>query len=487
MKKIHPSYFLLVLLLVAFCLRVYHLHTDLLFHRDQGLHSLAIYHLWHDHQLSLLGHPSDVDGLYHAPIYYWLMLPAYALSGGSPVAASVFQICLEVLSLPFLYLAIKKLFNQPTARLTIILYTFSYGLISLSRWLVNVTPIIPFTNILLYLLTLNQVKKQSTQHIFLVALIVGCSAQFNAAIGTFIFPFLFWFYRSRLKSFISPLLLLGFFLPASPLLLFELRHHFVISHSLLNFSGSGAGLGISLRVLLKNFSTYLREVNKITAYPYSLLSSTLLISGLVLLYQQKPKPWLLGYLLIPFLGLSLFQRGAIGFFFVAILPVSLAIIAFTLTRFTPKLRFILVIFLLFLNLKNLPLVYRPTNALIPIGDANLITLQDRKNIIDWLYSQSHHEPFSVWFYTLPYYQTEVWQYTFLYYALPKYGYLPEKIDNFSPNDLSTSKHFFAVWEPDQANPNKQTAWFQEIVTNFSPADNSYHSHDLFTQHHLLNP
>ena len=110
--SILPYLFLFSMVLVFFLIRSYHLSSDLLFHRDQGLHSLSIWQIWHEGKLSLLGHPSDVDGLFHAPIYYWLMLPVYALSGGDPAVASLFQIGLEALSLPFLFIALKRLFNS---------------------------------------------------------------------------------------------------------------------------------------------------------------------------------------------------------------------------------------------------------------------------------------------------------------------------------------------------------------------------------------
>src|SRR4030065_2342674 len=151
MKKREPLIFFIIIIAGLF-LRFYKINTDLLFHRDQGLHSLAIWNVWHEHKFSLLGHPSDVDGLIHAPIYYWLMLPAYALSGGDPAVASLFQIIFEMLSLPFLYLAVKRLFSRSTALVTLTLYTFSYGLICSSRWLVNVTPILPLTNLFIYYL-----------------------------------------------------------------------------------------------------------------------------------------------------------------------------------------------------------------------------------------------------------------------------------------------------------------------------------------------
>ena len=467
--------FPLAIILVFFFLRSYNLSSDLLFHRDQGLHSLSIWQIWHEGKISLLGHPSDVDGITHAPIYYWLMLPAYALSGGDPAIASLFQIGLEAISLLFLFLALKRLFNTKTARLTLILYTFSYGLISYSRWLVNVTPIFALTNFLLFTLSF---KKQNWKTLLSSALLVGVVTQCNAAIGIFLFPFLLWFYLRSFKFSNLILLLLGFLLPAFPLFIFELRHNFVLSNALLGFSGGGQGLGLPFKTLISNTHVFFTEMSHITSYPFTWPAVVLFLLGLFQVRHLKSKTLIYAYLLIPFISLSFFQRGAISFFLVSLFSLSLAVIAYFISSLSHFLMVIIVSVLILFNLSNLPQVYQPTNALTPIGNANLITLQDRKNTLDWMYQQADGQPFSVWFYTIPYFQEEVWDYMFFWYGQKQYGYLPEKTSSFSPNDLQDSKIFFAVWEPDVDQPTKLNSWHQEVVNNFGDFVGEFNTHDL---------
>ena len=495
---------ILFILTLTFILRSYHLSTDLLFHRDQGLHSLSIWNIYKNGDISLLGHPSDVDGLTHAPIYYWLMLPAYALSGGDPAIASLFQITLEVLSLPFLFLALKKLFHQPradqplaekTALLTLLLYAVSYGGIGLSRWLVNVTLILPLTNLLLFLLVqqkgseLSAVRKEQSDCrivpnlwlVFLTSLIVGTITQLNAAIGVFLLPFLFWFYKSRFSIKTLKFILLGFFLPALPLIVFELRHNFVVTQAVLSFSGQG--IGLNPKIFITNLGVLFTEIGKIISYPHIYISTILFVIGLLKVRNLKQAKLIYAFILIPLISLSLFQRGAIGFFLISLMPLALAISIYGLQLL--PLRYLIFTLIVCLNVIQLPNVYQPTNALTPIGNANIITLQDRKNIIDFMYQQADGQQFSVWFYTIPYFQEEVWDYMFYYYAEPKYSYLPEATSGFSPNDLKTSKMFFSVWEPDEDQPTKLESWQQETVKNFGPALETYSTHDLFINLHLL--
>lgn len=475
--------YLFLLLFLAFFLRVFHLNTDLLFHRDQGLHSLAIYQIWHEHHLSLLGHPSDVDGLYHAPIYYWLMTPAYLLTDGDPAAASIFQITLEILTLPFFFIAIKRLFNRRTALYTLILYIFSYGLISYSRWLVNVTPILPFTHLLLYLLSFP--KPYSNLQLFLSSLIIGLITQLNAAIGIFLFPLILYL-SLPLKILRQPLVIIGFLLPATPLLLFDLRHQFVITHAILNFLHSpDAGLTNPLSILINNTSILFQQINQLAFYPLTFISGLLFILGLIQAFKLPRRHLIYTYLFIPFFFLAFFKRGAIGFFLIALLPLCLALIGHAISSFPQSISLSLLTAAIFLNLLYLPLIYRPTNALIPIGDSNLITLQDRKNTIDWVYSKANHQPFSLWYYTLPYYQEEVWDYLFLTYALPKYGYLPEKTSSFSRSELTDSNFFFTIYEPDSDHPDTLLNWLNRANTDFGLPSSGYTSHDLHTQMYTL--
>ncbi len=478
---------LVILLLAAFVLRSHRLTTDLLFHRDQGLHSLSIWQIWHERKISLLGHPSDVTGLIHSPVYYFLMAPAYAFFKGSPVAASLFQVSIEVLSLPFFYLAIKKLFNRKVALSTLLIYAVSYGWISYSRWLVNVTPIIPLTHLLLFFIVNDKTSKQKTWRLFAISLLVGIITQLNAAVGTFLLPLIIWLYRKPFSLKKLAIILIGFFLPALPLLVFELRHNFVLFQSFIRFSkSSDQGLGFSLSTLWGNLRVYLKELQHVFSFPLGVISTGFFVLGLFKINKNKHSGLIYSFLLIPFLSLLIFQRGAISFFYISLLPLSTAVIIYGLFQLKDKIAWLILSLVVALNIYHLPRIYQPTNALIPIGSNNLITIQDRKNIIDWVYKTADGQQFSLWYYTIPYYQEEVWDYMFLYYAQPKYGYLPEKTSGFSPNELDSSVYFYAIYEPDEDKPNRLKQWLEKTTANFGPVLDTLQSNDLYVHQHLVN-
>ena len=148
----------------------------------------------------------------------------------------------------------------------------------------------------------------------------------------------------------------------------------------------------------------------------------------------------------------------------------------------PKLfKFVTILIILLLNLFLIKNVYKPNNALIPIGDRNVITLQDRENVIDWMYKKTDGKNFSFWIYTLPYFQDYPWEYLFLTYAKDRYEYLPERSGSFSPNDLKTSVHFFNVYEVDHDNLSRQDVWFGEVEKNFGETVDSFSSNDIHVE------
>ena len=412
------------------------------------------------------------------------MTPAYFVGQGNPVYASIFQILLETLTIPLYFYAIDKLFGRKNAIVSTIIYAISYGMISQSRWLSNVTPVIAFSNILLFLYVRQLQQKFKLIYVFLTSLVIGVISQHNAAIGIFLFPFAFWFYRKKLNIVSIMTLTAGFLLPAVPLIIFQFRHNFIIFQAIANFAASkGVGVGFSLGVFWNNLKILSNQINLGLIAPVKFLGPVFFTIGLIRLWGNKNKFFLYLYFLIPFFFLSLFQRGAIGFFFDAVLTLSISVCVYGIFYFPKFISYILLFSIVLINILNLNLVYKPTNALVPIGDANVITIQDRKNVIDWVYQKASGKEFSIWYYIIPFYHEEPWNYLFLTYALPKYRYSPEATHGFSPGDLKTSVYFFDIYEPeyDLSRMSKQKTWLDSVEKNFGQVIDSYRSHDVIVE------
>jgi len=481
-----------VLLIAVFMLglipRLWRINTDLMIHFDQGMHSQDVYDIWRDGKISLLGHMTDTDGIFHGPLYYWFMIPAYAVGGGDPAAAAVFQILLQMAAVFFLFDLARRLAGERAAWIASVLYSASYGYASYSRWLSNVTPALPFSVVFFWaghLLFLGRVWALPV-----AAFLASVITQHNGAIGVFLYPILLWMLiASRTYKKVTPSLWLlsGVLLalPHIPLLLFELRHGFVVTRAILSFMGaSPAGSGIpggvtvSPSVWLVNLNSIFREMYHLTSYSWPAVTALLLLAGLVKIIKNRtthPARFIAVPVVLFMFFLSFYRRGAIGFFLTPLFPLLTILIAWVISGLSRKVRAVLLVLLVGINVFHWGSFLTPSLALTPIGTANIITNRDRKNVVDWIYSRSGGKPFAVWIYTIPYFLDDPWTYYFNWYGRDRYGYLPESTANFSPGDLKQAEYFFNIYEPDFNSPARLENWLSHTQTNFGPVIKQYSS------------
>lgn len=477
-------YLVFLVILIGLIPRLWHLSLNLQIHYDQGLHATGVWKIWREGQFSLLGHPTDADGIWHGPLFYWLMLPAYFLGRGDPAFASAFQIMLEAVSLLFLADLGKRLFSFKTGFWAVCFYSFSYGYISYSRWLSNVTPAFPLSIMMAWLTW--RIYEGEIKFLPPAALAASVVAQLNGAIGVFLYPVLLGIWllspaRRKITAKIFLVTLILAVIPHLPLLVFELRHEWIVTRSIFKLSGSAtSGLGWSATVLTDNLRTLFREIYHLTSYPFSLFTLLLVIASGVFIWKKYCTPavkFLVIYFVIFFLSLSLYRRGALLFFFVPLFSLTTLFFAKVILAFPRWLTVLLISSLLLTNIyywKNFTI---PSHALTPIGTFNLITNRDRKLAVDWIYQTAAGRPFAVWIYTIPYFLDEPWVYYFTWYGRDRYGYLPVSTANFSPDDLPPGYLFFNIYEPDDNQPTHLTSWLERVNSDFGPPLSAFSSND----------
>lgn len=470
---------LILVVILGLVPRLWRITADLQIHFDQGLHALETWNIWHEGKFTLLGHMTDTAGVFHGPIYYWLMTPAYAMGGGDPAAAAIFQILLQVAGIFFLADLARRMFSLRVAIVACLLYATSYGYISYARWLSNVTP--TFLLSLIFFWAAWRVYQNETKFLPLAALFASLTTQMNGAIGIFLYPILAWLVVvKRVGGKELGVAALAAALPHLPQLVFELRHDMVVTRAVLGFSAaSGRGLGWPAAVLVGNLQVLYSELVKLISWPWPVITSFLLLAAGVDSWRRRRLAaikflWISSAIFV--VGLSLWQRGAVLFFFVPLFALATILLAGTLVRLRSVGVGVLIL-VLGLNGYHWRNFLIPTFALTPIGTFNLITNADRKNAIDWIYQRASGRPFAVWIYTIPYYWDQPWVYYFAWYGKSKYGYLPEKTGGFSPGDLRQAEVFFAIYEPDDNQPQRLAQWLDEVGKNFGPTAASFTSND----------
>lgn len=233
MKKIFKSLYtpwnllVIIILLLAFLIRIYNIGTLLAFHYDQGRDALVIWDLIHYGKLFLIGPTTGLAGVFRGPFYYYLITPFYFFGKGNPVYPSLFLIFTSVLAIWLMYFLILKSQDKQSAFISLILSSFSFYLVMASRWLSNPTPMLLLSMILV--LGMYLILKGKQYGWYIVAIISGLSLfSFGSSGELFyipsilIFLILNWKNRPNFKTLLISGVL--FFLTLSPLLIFDIKH-----------------------------------------------------------------------------------------------------------------------------------------------------------------------------------------------------------------------------------------------------------------------
>lgn len=251
---------ILIILLLAFYLRIYKIDVLLDFHYDQGRDALVIWDLWHKGKMFLIGPTTGLDGIFLGPLYYYLIAPFYLIGNGNPAISSMFLSLLTVIGLYVLYLSGVEIGGKITGIVALIIGSFSNHIIFSNRWLSNPTPIF-LTSISIFYLMVLIIKKPKIYYWYFVYLLVGISMHFELASAIFYVPILLVFTLWRklhFKTFIVSGFLL--FLTFIPQLIFNFKHQNILGNNILNEIKNKKSVQINYIVRFKDIWKITKEI-----------------------------------------------------------------------------------------------------------------------------------------------------------------------------------------------------------------------------------
>jgi|GEM_PF-1432210 len=195
-------------------------------------------------------------GFYLAPGYFYISAFFYNFTGLNPVGIGKVAAALSVLSIPLLFIVVKRMASVPTAVIASFLYTFSYLTVIYNRtwWPLTFSPIV---SVISYFSLFQIVKTKNLKWIFplTASIIVGIQSDpsnFSMLLTSLIILLLYKIPLKNSKILLATTLL---FLSHLPLLIFDIRHNFLNSRALLKFfSGhTGAGINFNPQVIWQTF------------------------------------------------------------------------------------------------------------------------------------------------------------------------------------------------------------------------------------------
>jgi 4-amino-4-deoxy-L-arabinose transferase-like glycosyltransferase len=221
------------------------LSGNFLFLIDQGRDMLAVRDILYGHHLTLLGPYTSLQGVFQGPLWYYLLAIPTALFGGNPWGDVLLMLCLSMSVIIVVFFVMKQLFGVRAAFVALFFIAISPEAIAAATYSWNPHPmwlLVALFIICLYFLSSGKAKF----HLF-VWPILSLMFHFETALAFFLVlaTFLYLFITQK-KAFLSKYFLLAagiallFFLPQ---MLFDIRHNFLMSRSLLAlFQGHNQGL-----------------------------------------------------------------------------------------------------------------------------------------------------------------------------------------------------------------------------------------------------
>ena len=443
-KKLHPLTLIffaaLVLSLVIKILSVWGNNFPLTY--DQGRDLVDLRQMVITHTPRLVGPTTSINGVLLGPFYYYFLLIPFLIFGGSPMAIVIWQIIWYQLAVLILWFVLKKKSLTQANLVGIVLSLLPTGFYTARYfWNANAMPI--FTILFIATLVYSQ-ENRSPKKSFLVGLISGLSLQVEAAFGILFFPFTLLFFLLKRFSFKNIFAsIVGFVITLLPQALFEMRHDFLMTKTLLaEFTGKAAILGEKLSFSDRlperelRFINTLRDTNHIPFETLSIIYPILLVLGILYLISKYRKniPNNLTLLTLSFFIFScifyLFFPLGIKTWYILGLSIPAAIFfvsvierIFSKNIFGKILVFVF-IFFTFQNTLKAHLEYLDKNFLKPSDNPS--NLMNEIKAVDWVYQEAGGQGFRVYSYLPAIYDYPL-QHVFWWYGTKTYGYQPEDI------------------------------------------------------------
>lgn len=352
----------------------YALHGAIHFHTDIARDFLLMEDIVVNHKPALIGPRSGgIPGVFHGPAWLYLNLPVFFLSGGNPAAVSWFWAALVILSIASVYFVTKKLSDDKAAMLASAIYGLAIS--GAAPNLFNPFGAVLFSPLYFYFLIL-YLEKRKIAHLLLSLFLIGLVIQFQMAWGV---PVLILSLPLIFKRIIKHKKIAHLFsfsilsIPLSTYLLFDLRHQFLQTKSVINYlkgtNGDKATLPfisvvwLRIREMALTMFSYFSNSNLFVT-----LSFFVLFVALMILYFKKKK-WnnaviYFLYLYGGYFVLTLLFRGTLwGYYTWPFLPLFCIVLAIALSSVLKKYfaHLSIVIFLIVI-IQNGIILSKQTNA-----------------------------------------------------------------------------------------------------------------------------
>ncbi|HUV71541.1 MAG TPA: glycosyltransferase family 39 protein [Clostridia bacterium] len=342
-KEVTPYLVLGLILLIGFYFRTYKIVQLYSFAHDHDLFSWIVKDIWVNKHFRLIGQETSVDGIYIGPLFYYLLVPFFALFNLDPLSAAIPTTIIGLLTIFSFYFVVSKFFGRIAGLIASFLYAVSISNVFFDRWVVPSQPTILWSIWYLFALLSIIKPKEKLKVLPLVGLLIGLIWHIHIALVPLLLLLPISLIISRKKIKPSELVIPFFILLVltSPFWLFELRHHFNqfkgFFKSLTYQKAAAQGFYRLQKVfdqasgyLLANLFPGLRLPNLLNSIPFIFIS----LYGLKnKLFSKKQLMIFASWIVLTLLGQFFSKRPMSEYYFVNISVITITLFSLFLARF----------------------------------------------------------------------------------------------------------------------------------------------------------
>lgn len=467
-----------ILFLISFFLRVYALDSNLFFGPEQGRDFLVIKEIVINHKLTLIGSKTDISGIFHGPIYYYISSIPFVLSRGNPIAVLIFYEILSSLTVFPIYILGTFFGNKRVGILSALIFTISFQSIVYARWLSNPPLVIPLA--VLYFVFLYRFIKGSKKDLLFASIALGLLNQseflnivFFSVITALIIIIYFHKFSNQNKLYLFLCSVLAILVSVGTYIIFDLRHNYLITRNIFLLVRGGTGYHLGSLQTISQTMKVLMDTFTSTVSPFAFpLAVVFMIMGVYLFFKKitegKKEFFMIPiWLLTPVFMLIILRHSVLDHFFVSLLPLFVILVALVIDSIWKKTPILGRIILAVVIMVNLTAWYIniPQNKNIFFQAAQLeLKYSDQKEVIKEIYKEAKGNPFYFQSYTIPYWMQDGWEYLFWYYGSNYYRYVPQNKNN---------KILFAIIQDDPSNTLFQNNWLKNTVAMWGSKENEF--------------
>lgn len=232
MKFIKSNWILLVILIAGLFFRIYKPLSLFAYGHDQDLAGWMIKDILVNHHIRLIGQETSSSGVFIGPLFYYLQIPFYLLTGMQPTGTIILVTILGVFTIFSFYYCFSKIWNKNVGLVASLFYAFSELIIFTDRESVPTTPVMLWMVWFFY--GLWQILKGKQKYYILIGILLGLVWHFNLALALLIPLVVLVQFLSKRKIEFKFLIvgILSALVLMTPFFVFEARHGFTQTKAL---------------------------------------------------------------------------------------------------------------------------------------------------------------------------------------------------------------------------------------------------------------